>query len=567
MSDLHAAIDIGTNSIHLVVARATTGGGFDVVTTEKEMVRLGSGGGDMKHLAPDAIERGVSALARMAEVARSLGADITAVATSAVREAENRDELVDRVRREHGIEIEVISGVEEARLIHHGVIHAVPVSDQRSLTVDIGGGSTELIVGEGPELVEARSLRLGAIRVTQRFFPAAATSTQPPNPEAVADCRLFLRGALANPGRELGGHQPEIAIGSSGTITAVATMIAATRGGAGARQMNGFRFTAAELADTVDTVVTSTPIQRRKLRGLDDRRADIVVGGILLLDEIFNAFGLEAMTLSEFALREGVLFDRFPAGDNHLRDLRRSNALRLARQLDPDMDHAEATARLAGQLFDRTKALHGLDPLARQLLDVAALVHNVGLFVAHSAHHKHSYYIVRNSEQLTGFTEAELELVALIARYHRKSLPSDKHHEFAQLSERDQRWVRILAGMLRIAIGLDRRHTGVVTAISVRVESEEVGGEAPAAGKSPSKAAKKATKKSAEKSAEKAAAKAAKKAAKKGTKEGARRLVIEPVVADGADIGVEIDAAQERVSLLSDALGLPIVVRPRTPTG
>jgi exopolyphosphatase/guanosine-5'-triphosphate,3'-diphosphate pyrophosphatase len=512
VSDLHAAIDIGTNSIHLVVARATEGGGFDVITTEKEMVRLGSGGGDMKRLEPDAIERGVAALVHMVEVAQTLGADITAVATSAVREAENRDELVERVRRELGLEIEVISGFEEARLIHHGVIHAVPVFDQRTLTVDIGGGSTELIVGEGAELIEARSLRLGAIRLTQRFFPTAGDDG-PPSPESIERCRAHLRGALDGPGRELGGHQPQVAIGSSGTITAVATMIAAARGGANGRQMNGFTFSAAELATTVDLVVSASASARRKIKGLDTRRADIVVGGILLLDEIFATFGLESMTISEYALREGVLFDRFPAGDDHLRDLRRSNALRLARQLDPDVEHAGTTARLACQLFDRTADLHGLGPEAREILDVAALVHNVGLFISHSGHHKHTYYIVRNSEQLTGFTEAETELVALVARYHRKSHPSDKHPEFAGLSRSDRRLVRVLAGILRIAIGLDRRHSGLVSAVSVRRDGDG--------------------------------------------------LVIEPVVPDAADVSVEVAAAAERSPLLAQALGVEIDVRER----
>jgi exopolyphosphatase/guanosine-5'-triphosphate,3'-diphosphate pyrophosphatase len=508
-----------------VVARAIPGGGFDVVTTEKQMVRLGSGAGSMKQLQPDAIDRGVAAIADMAEVAASFGADVTAVATSAVREAENRDEFVDRVRRDHGIEVEVISGFEEARLIHHGVIHAVPVSDQRVLIVDIGGGSTEFIIGEGRELVETRSLRLGAIRLTQRFFAKSADSDHPPSAKSIQRCRTFLRDALESPARELGGHQPQIAIGSSGTITAVATMIAASRG-SDRRQMNGFSFTAEELDAAVEEITTASAAERRKIRGLDSRRADIVVGGILLLEQVFAGFGLESMTISEYALREGVLFDRFPTGDSHLLDLRRSNALRLARQLDPDIDHAETTARLACQLFDRTGDVHGLGPEARELLEVASIVHNVGLFISHSGHHKHSYYIVRNSEQLTGFSESEIELVALIARYHRRSRPSDKHAEFAALNPDDQYLVRVLAGILRIAIGLDRRHNGRVTAVTVRAEvGDDAGGDAEA--------------------------------------ESAVRLVVEPVVGDGEDVSVEVAAATSRSELLADALGVEIVVRER----
>ena len=198
MSDMHAAIDIGTNSFHLVVARALAGGGFDVVTSEKEMVRLGSGGGDMKRLTPEAMDRGVAALARMLEMASSYGADVTAVATSAVREAENRQDFVDRVEDELGLTIEVISGLEEARLIFQGVIHAVPASDQRLLVVDIGGGSTEFVIGEQGRLVEARSLRLGAIRLTERFF--AAGGDRAPTAKAVSRCRSFLQAALSGGG-------------------------------------------------------------------------------------------------------------------------------------------------------------------------------------------------------------------------------------------------------------------------------------------------------------------------------------------------------------------------------
>lgn len=535
VSDMHAAIDIGTNSFHLVVARALDGGGFDVVTTEKEMVRLGSGGGDMKVLAPEAIERAVEALARMIDVAASYGADVTAVATSAVREAENRDELVVRAQRELGLNVEVISGLEEARLIFQGVRHAVSLVDRRALVVDIGGGSTEFVVGEQGELVEARSLRLGAIRLTERFLPAGVDG--PPPAAAVAECRTFLRGALSGVARDLGGHRPELAVGSSGTIESIALMVAADRG-LDLRQINGFSFTAGELAAVADRVLSLSASGRRRVRGLDERRVDIIVGGVLLLQEIFDAFGLEAMTVSDLALREGVLYDRFPAGPEATRNMRRTSARRLARQLDPDFTHAETSARLALQLFDRTADLHQLGPEARELLDLAALVHNVGMFISHSGHHKHSWYIVRNTEQLTGFTQREIELIALVARYHRKSHPSDRHPELAGVPEADRRLVRILAGLLRVAIGLDRRHTGRVAAVAVRLE--------PAAG------GRRAPKSERKGGGDRAGA-------------GGQRLVIEPVVTGWGDLDLEIYSANERADLLSVALGVEVEVRRRQP--
>ncbi|MEM9133122.1 MAG: Ppx/GppA phosphatase family protein [Actinomycetota bacterium] len=531
MSDVHAAIDIGTNSVHLVVARALPGGGFDVVTTEKNSVRLGSGGGDMKVLAPDAMDRGVAALAHMLDVATSLGAEVTAVATSAVREAENQAEFVDRVQSELGLTIDVIAGQEEARLIHRGVVHAVPVGDSRALIVDIGGGSTEFIITEGPELLEARSLRLGAIRLTQRFFGKLGPNDVPGG-KAINACRRYLRTALSGVARDLGGHQPQLLIGSSGTMEAVAEMVAARRGEEPST-LNGFRFTADEVAEVVEVVFSMASAERNTIRGLDEKRYDIICGGILLISETMAAFGMEEIVISEFALREGVLFDRFPADTGHLRDLRRSNALRLAQQLDPDVAHAETCARLALQLFDRTAEVHGLDAEARQVLEMAALVHNVGMVIAHSGHHKHTYYVVRHSEQLTGFTARELELIALVARYHRKSHPSDKHPEFAALDDDERRLVRILAGLLRLAIGLDRRHSGRVKGVTVRIdddatESGDGGGNG------------------------------------KGNGGPIGRLIVEPV-ANGEDVAVEVSAATDRSRLASTALGVQIVIQERAP--
>lgn len=511
-SPYRAAIDIGTNSMHLVVAKLGEHGGFEILTSEKEMVRLGQGGGEMKQLAPDAIERGISALSRMAKVAKSFGdVELVAVATSAVREATNKHEFIDRARDEVGVDVEVISGFEEARLIHLGVLQALPVFDQRLLVIDIGGGSTEFLVGEGAQAIEARSMKLGAIRLTERFFPDLIEGDGAVDPAAVENCRNYVRSALSPVAHELGGHQPELAIASSGTATTIACMAAAARG-EDLRQMNGVTFTADELAAVVVDVTSKTTEERNKIDGLDTKRVDIIVAGAILLDEIRRAFMLSEFTISEFALREGVLFDRFAVDSTQLEDLRRSNLLRLARQLDPDSDHAEHTAELATQLFDRTRRLHGLDADARELLEAAAIVHNVGLFISHSSHHKHSYYVIRNSEQLTGFSEREIELIALVARYHRKSHPAEKHSDYAALSKGDKQLVRQLAGILRVAIGLDRSHAASVTSLRVFLA------------------------------------------------EG--RVEIEPIAAEGADLEVEIYAATERSKLMADAFDVEVIVKP-----
>ncbi len=513
---VHAAIDIGTNSFHMVVARRLADGGFEVIDSMKDMVRLGQGSGEMKVLADDAIERGMASLARMAAVAATHGADITAVATSATREAENRQVFLRRARQETGIEIDVISGFEEARLIHLGVLQALPVFDRQLLLIDIGGGSTEFLVGHEAEVLDARSVKLGAIRLTERFFGDGSAP-----PKRVKRCRADVAATLATVARELGQLGHEVTVGSSGTISAIASLIAAARGEEIA-DLNGFRFTAGELDELVSVLIGTSTKERTNMSGMDARRADIIVGGTLLLEGAFTAFGIEEMTVSGYALREGVLFDRLAAdldrSARRLTNLRRSNIERLANQLDPDAVHAETAARLALALFDQTRDLHRLGSAARELLELAALVHNVGLFISHAAHHKHTYYVVRHSEQLTGFTEREREILALVARYHRRSHPKSRHPEFAALPTCDQNLVRTLAGLLRVAIGLDRGHRGVVA--DVRVEFEDGGKQ--------------------------------------------RRLRVHPVLAPESppdvDLALEVFSAQERADLLADALELDVQI-------
>src|SRR3954470_2980443 len=208
-----AAVDVGTNSLHLVVARLNGSTGFEVIAREQEMVRLGSGGGDMKRLSPDAIERGVETLARFKRIADVSSAPMRAVATSAVREAENQDVFIARAREVAGIEVEVVSGVEEARLIHLGVLQALPVYDRRILLCDIGGGSTELLVGERGEVLVSRSFKLGAIRLTRRFFDGRLT-----HPGPLDACRRHVRSTIAPFAREVRRLGVEVAVGSSGTI-------------------------------------------------------------------------------------------------------------------------------------------------------------------------------------------------------------------------------------------------------------------------------------------------------------------------------------------------------------
>ncbi len=462
---MRAAIDIGTNSIHMVVARVDPTGGIEVLTREKESVRLGHGSGEMRRLAPDAIDRGIAALTRMRQVADVYGAPIRAVATSAVREATNRDEFLARATSEAGVDIEVIAGVEEARLIHLGVLQAVPVFDRRHLVVDIGGGSTEVVIGESGRHLLTRSVKLGAIRVTDRFFPDGVVRAK-----AVTDAREYLRAYLAPLAHEVAEWGFDVAVGSSGTINAVAAMSEHRNGRDPSRGVDNVTFSRADLGGVLDAVLSArTSAQRSGIGGLDPKRADIIVGGAVLLEQLFDELRIDTMTASQAALREGVLLDSIrpatPHAFHHLSDIRRQGVQRVLDQYERDRAHVEHSTDLALALFDGTQRLHRLGDGARDLLEAGGMLHNVGLFISHSAHHKHSAYVIRNTDQLVGFTQHELEIMAQVARYHRKSVPSPRHVEFAALSATDQHVVRVLAGVLRVAIALDRSHNGAVTAL------------------------------------------------------------------------------------------------------
>ncbi len=468
-----AAVDIGTNSLHLVVARAVDGAAPEVLAREKIPVRLGSGRSDMKRLAPEAIERAVQALDHFRQIAAAHDAELVAVATSAVREAENQAEFINRAADAAGVRVAVISGVEEARLIHLGAISAVPVAQRRHLVIDIGGGSTEVVIAETTKPLFLRSLKLGHIRLSDRFFPNGEVTAQ-----TVKQCRRYVRAFLAPVAQEVSDVGFELVVGCSGTIENL-SRIAAAANGQTPRTVDNLELTRKDL-DRVVAILASHPnaAERGMVDGLDSQRSDVIVGGAILLRQLFASFDINTLTVSPSALREGVLLDRLrrrtPSHDplHHLGDLRRSSVLAVARRFDEDLDHAQHATDLALELFDATRPQHGLEQPDRDLLEAAGLLHNIGRFVAHAAHHKHSYYLIRHSEHLAGLTENEIELVAQVARYHRKSNPRPKHREFASLHDADQRKVQILAGLLRIAIGLDRTYREAVSAISAKINTE-----------------------------------------------------------------------------------------------
>ena len=422
-----AAIDIGTNSFHLVVVKIKDSTRFEIVTQDKEVVRLGSGSSDMKMLKPDAMDRGIDALRRFRQIAEISQAPIRAVATSAVREALNKEDFIRRASEEAGVVIQVISGFEEARLIYLGVLQALPIFDKKILLIDIGGGSTEFLIGKEGEVIEANSLKIGAIRMTNRFL-----GEDPIDPKSVKQCRQYVKAYLNPMTREVRKHGFEFAVGSSGTILNIAQMVQVMRQETPTRHLSNFLFTRSELAEVVKTLVKADTLKKRqKIEGLDAGRVDIILGGAIILEQAFEEMKIEAMTVSSFALREGVIFDSLQKARegviHHLSDIRYKGVIHLAESCSYEREHAEQVTRLSQMLYDQLIDRLQLADINREYLEAASLLHNVGFFISHSQHHLHSYYLIRNSEYLTGFTDREIEIIAQTARYHRKSNPKQKH--------------------------------------------------------------------------------------------------------------------------------------------
>jgi exopolyphosphatase/guanosine-5'-triphosphate,3'-diphosphate pyrophosphatase len=271
-----------------------------------------------------------------------------------------------------------------------------------------------------------------------------------------------------------------VAVGSSGTITNVAEMIRARHGKEPSARANAnLSIEGGDLGKVVKALLKArTAKERLKVPGLEPKRADIILGGVMLLEQLFAVLEIETMMVSDFALREGVLLDALErtrsSSRQHLRDLRQRSVRHLAEICPEEVGHAEHSTALALQIFDASRDLHGLDDDHREILEAGGLLCNVGLFISHSGHHKHSYYVIRNSERLTGFTDHEVELIAQVARYHRKSAPKPDHPEFAGLRPADQKVVRTLAGILRVAVALDRTSSAVVRSVSCERQANRI---------------------------------------------------------------------------------------------
>lgn len=458
-----AAIDIGSNSVHMIVARIDGDGNFDIIAREKEMVRLGERTLADGYLGEDAQRRGLAALTEFKKIADGYGvADIIAYATSATREARNGREFIDRVREQAGIDARIIEGTEEGRLIYRGVRELYDFGSRRVLIIDIGGGSVECILADQRREYTVRSLKLGVRRLADEFLPS-----DPPTRKERHALIEHVREAVCPVVEDVSKRGFDVVVGSSGTARALARITAARTGGP------EDHVAIAELARTVKQLARTDAEQRAEVPGMDDRRRDAILEGAILMHTLLEEFGADGYEYSDGALREGMIIDYLERNRPGLRmmdavhDPRRRSVLQFAKRMYNSTSHVEQVARIAVRLFDDTRELHGLPDRYRELLEYAALLHDVGRAVSSSAHHKHTLYIIRHAD-LTGFTEGEQLLIANVGRYHRRSTPKPRHAEWMELPEDEREAVVKLSTLLRLANALDQGHQGNVTGVSAR---------------------------------------------------------------------------------------------------
>jgi exopolyphosphatase/guanosine-5'-triphosphate,3'-diphosphate pyrophosphatase len=457
-----AAIDVGSNSVHMIVADVTRDGHLEVVDRVKEMVRLGRRSFTTGRLTAESMDLAVRALSnfkRLASVRRVTR--LRAVATSAVREARNRSEFIRRIKLETGMTVEVISGLDEARLIYQAARHALGLDGGPHLLVDVGGGSVELVLVRDGRPLWMRSVRLGAARLTERFL-----TDDPPTREQMDRLLAHLERTIGPVMRKARRAGVVRAIGTSGTINTLVAMARSARGEDLGR-LHGALASTNEISDLTRDLIQANAALRVELPGMDAKRADLMPAAAVLVDFILKKSGAPQLAACTWALREGVLLglahkiDARSAGDARRRSVNALATRFLARN-----EHGKQVARLGLKLFDATAPVLGLPKTARELLEYAALLHDVGHAIDHDRHNRHSYYLIKNAE-LFGFDTDEIEVIAQAARGHRKQAPKLDSPDLKLLGTAIRRHVRGLAAILRIADALDRSHFGVVKNIEV----------------------------------------------------------------------------------------------------
>lgn len=468
------AIDIGTNSFHAIIVDIYSDGSFRTRDTLKELVQLAKGGLG-KGLSEGAMERGIAALKNIKLLCDNHGVEqIMAYATSAIREAENGGDFIQRSIDEVGIKINAIPGKIEAELIGYAVQHGVNLSEDPVLMVDIGGGSVEFIIGNKNEFFFLDSRKIGASRTTGIFKPS-----DPVTEEDIKKLRSHYKKELKEVRLALSDYKIDTIVGSSGTMQNIALMIAYMNSKSNEVKLNELEFNRKQFNTFLKQFIRLNRSQRMYAKGLDPKRLDFIVTGVLLVDYLMNYMDIKKVKISEQALREGIIIrylKREMIGlpwQGDFKDPRKRSVFELLRKCHWHEAHSTHVTNMALTIFDFLKDELGLTDNDRELLEYAGYMHDIGYHISHNQHHKHALYIIKNSE-LKGFKEEEIHIMANVARYHRRSVPQKRHLSYWNLDGRVKKRIRRLSGILRVADGLDRSHYQNVKKLDLSLTDTEL---------------------------------------------------------------------------------------------
>lgn len=469
-----AAIDLGTNSFHGIIVEIFSDGSFRKLDDLKEMVQLaknGLGNG----LTPDAMERGIDALKKIKVLCDSYEAEhILAYATSAIREAHNGGEFIQRSIDEVGIKINAIPGSVEAELIGYAVQHGIHLEEEPVLMVDIGGGSVEFIIGNNKDFFFLTSRKIGVSRMTDIIKPG-----DPITNKEIKELEKYYAKELKGVAKALKEYPTKTIIGSSGTMQNIAAMIAARKDLPSDITLNELEYSAKDYSEFYKEFIKMDASERANVSGLDDKRIGFINTGVVLVNYLMREFDIEKVKISTQALREGIII-RYLKKDmigmpwsGEFADPRRRSVFELLRKCDWHEAHSKHVTDLALRLFDELKDDLSLKEDDRELLEYAGYLHDIGYYISHSKHHKHALYIIRHAD-LKGFREEEIEVIANVARYHRRSTPKKRHKEYKKLKKKVRKRIKKLSGILRVADGLDRSHYQNVQNLQVELTEEEM---------------------------------------------------------------------------------------------
>ncbi len=499
-----AAIDVGTNSVRLIIAETSPDGSYRILDDEKEITRLGKGLSTTGMLAADSIEHTVVTIARMKSIAEGYGAsEIQVVGTSAAREAKNASTLEKQIRERTGLELRVISGEEEAMLAYRSAAGAFDLAGVPGAVIDIGGGSTEIILsaavgsgvrgappdsrraGLGGGVIErVYSLPLGAVRLTDQFGGPEQCSGKR-YAEMVAHIKSMLKEQVGR-----APITPQLVIGTGGTLTTLASMvlqkeIGASGDGLFAGGVQGLEIGRADLKHLLEYLRKLPVKERTRVPGLSADRADIIIAGLAIIDGVLKRLGANRVRVHEGGIRDGILLGMVGGASDGPDGSAKRDPMRAVRRFAKscayEAVHAKHVTGLALRIFDQlAEQQHAmrlpqgvtLGPEQRMLLEAASLLHDIGYLINYAQHHKHSYHLIVHAD-LPGLTTSQVQVIANVARYHRAADPKPKHRAFAVLSEEDRATVRALSGILRVADGLDRTHMQNVRGLEVRIDQKQ----------------------------------------------------------------------------------------------